>query len=113
MAMWGGRGARLRLVVGDSPAVELFGESPSRVVLAVAPRHVPALEVLARQYGQPAEVLGWVGGDRLMIELTGGGATGAAEERGSRVADALDVPLGDLCHAWEQGLPRALGWEDA
>ncbi len=48
-----------------------------------------------------------------MIELAGEGATGAAEERGSRIADALDVALDDLRHAWEHGLPRALGWEPA
>ena len=36
---------------------------------------------------------------------------GAAEERGSRIADALEVPLADLRHAWDHGLPRALGWE--
>ena len=44
-----------------------------------------------------------------MIELAGQGATGAAEERGSRIADALDVPLAELRHAWEHGLARALG----
>jgi hypothetical protein len=46
-----------------------------------------------------------------VVELTGAGATGAAEERGSRVADALDVPLADIRHAWATGLLRALGWE--
>jgi hypothetical protein len=29
------------------------------------------------------------------------------------VADALDVPLTELRHAWEHGLARALGWEEA
>ncbi len=111
MAMWGDRGARLRLPVGDSPAVALFGESPSRLVVEVTPRHVPALVLLARQHGLPAEVLGTTGGPRLVIELAGEGATGAAEERGSRIADALEVPVEDLRHAWEHGLPRALGWE--
>jgi hypothetical protein len=52
-----------------------------------------------------------VGGDRLVIELTGAGAAGAAEERGSRVADAVDVPLAELEHAWDHGLGRALGWD--
>ena len=52
-----------------------------------------------------------MGGHRFVIELAGAGATGAAEERGSRVADAVDVSLDDLRHAWEHGLPRALGWE--
>ena len=46
-----------------------------------------------------------------MIRLTGAGATGAAEERGSDVADELDVAVKDLRHAWDQGLSRALGWD--
>ena len=70
-----------------------------------------ALALLARQHGLTVEQLGTVGGDRLVVELAGAGATGAAEERGSRVADALDVPLSELRHAWETGLSRALGWE--
>jgi hypothetical protein len=57
------------------------------------------------------DTLGTTGGTRLVVELGGEGATGAAEERGSRVADALEVPVADLRHAWEHGLPRALGWE--
>jgi phosphoribosylformylglycinamidine synthase len=109
--MWGGRGATIRLAASMSPAVELFGESPSRLVVTARPRHVPALVLLARQHGLPVEELGVVGGERLVIELSGAGATGASEERGSRIADALDVPLHELRHAWEHGLARALGWE--
>ncbi|HTC85554.1 MAG TPA: phosphoribosylformylglycinamidine synthase subunit PurL, partial [Candidatus Acidoferrum sp.] len=86
-AIWGGLGARLRLLVGGSPAVELFGESPSRLVVTARPRHAPALVLLARHFGLPVETLGAVGGDRLVVELAGEGATGAAEERGSRIAD--------------------------
>jgi len=111
-AMWGERGADLRVAAGDSPAVGLFGESPSRVVLSAAPGSVPALLRLAEAQGVPATELGLVGGDRLRIELRGAGATGSSEERGSRVADALDVSLADLRLAWDRGLPRALGWED-
>jgi len=111
MAVWGGIGAQLRLTVGDSPAVGLFGESPSRLVCEVAPRHVPAFILLARQHGLPGDELGNTGGTRLVIELAGEGATGAAEERGSRIADAIDVEVADLRHAWEHGLARALGWE--
>jgi phosphoribosylformylglycinamidine synthase subunit PurL len=111
LAIWGGRGATLRIAVGDSPAVGLFGESPSRLVAEVVPRHVPAFILLARQHGLPGDELGFTGGSRLVIELAGEGATGAAEERGSRIADALDVAIDDLRHAWEHGLPRALGWE--
>ena len=81
------------------------------LVVTCRPRHAAALELLGRQHGLPLETLGLVGGGRLVIELTGAGATGAAEARGSRVADALDVPLTDLRHAWDHGLGRALGWE--
>ncbi len=115
--IWGaddaGIGAALRLPVAGAPAVELFGESPSRIVVSCRSRHAPAVLLLARQHGLPVEELGAVGGDRLVIELAGQGATGAAEERGSRIADALDVPLADLRHAWDHGLARALGEDDA
>jgi phosphoribosylformylglycinamidine synthase subunit PurL len=120
-ALWADRdrglGARLRLGVASSPAVDLFGESPSRIVVSATPRHVPAVVLLARQHGLPIEELGEVTARdedtpaRLVVELHGSGATGAAEDRGSRVADALIVGLDELRHAWEGGLSRALGWE--
>lgn len=110
-AMWGGHGAQVRIAIADSPAVELFGESPSRIVATTSARHAPALVLLARQHGLPVETIGSVGGDRLVIELAGAAATGAADGRGSTAADGLAVPLEDLRRAWEHGLPRALGWE--
>jgi len=111
MAMWGEMGARCQVTVGDSPAVELFGESPSRIVVTCPGRDLPAVIRLASRDGLPIEELGTTGGDRLFIELRGQGATGAAEERGSTIADDLDVALGDLVHAHEHGLPRALGFD--
>jgi phosphoribosylformylglycinamidine synthase II len=110
-AMWGDLGATVRVGDTHSPAVDLFGESPSRLVLTCRPRYAAALGLLARQHGLPVETAGTVGGDRLVIELSGAGATGNAEERGGTVADVLDVPLKDLRHAWDHGLSRALGWE--
>jgi len=120
-ALWADRdrglGAALRVSVASSPAVDLFGESPSRIVVSATPRHAPALLLLARQHGLPIEDLGEVtarpadGTATLLVELHGAGATGAAEDRGSRVADALVVGLDELRHAWEGGLSRALGWE--
>jgi phosphoribosylformylglycinamidine synthase len=109
-AMWGGQGAIVRIAIGHSPAVDLFGESPSRLVLTCRPRYAAALELLARQHGLPVDAIGSVGGDRLVVELVLAGATGNAEERGGGVADALEVPLRDLHHAWDHGLGRALGW---
>ena len=58
MCIWGDRGARLRLHVGDSPAVALFGESPSRLVCEVLPRHVAGV----RAAGPPARPPGGVAG---------------------------------------------------
>jgi len=113
-----GLGARLRIGVASSPAVDLFGESPSRIVVSATPRHAPALVLLARQHGLPIEDLGEVTAPHddgtlamLVVELHGSGATGSAEDRGSRVADELTVSLDELRHAWEGGLSRALGWE--
>ncbi|HSW43290.1 MAG TPA: AIR synthase related protein, partial [Patescibacteria group bacterium] len=111
MAAWGGRGGRFRVPVAGAPAVALFGEAPSRALLEAAPDAGEALVALAAEHDVPLAALGVTGGDRLVIELAGEGATGAAEERGARVADAVDLALGDLRHAWEHGLPRALGME--
>ena len=110
-AIWGRRGAQLRIAVSHSPAVDLFGESPSRIVATARPRHAGAVALLAHEHGLPVETLGSVGGERLVVELAGAGATGAAEERGSRVADPIDLAVADLAHAWEHGLARALDWE--
>jgi phosphoribosylformylglycinamidine synthase len=111
-AIWGRRGARLRVAVASSPAGDLFGESPSRVVVSCRPADAPGLRHQAADHGVPIVELGTVGGGRLVIELAGAGATGAAEERGSRVADSLDVPVEELDRAWRTGLARALGWDE-
>jgi len=110
-AMWGSVGATVKVALAASPAVALFGESPSRLVVSSPAAHAPAMELLARRGDLPVERLGVVGGDALVIESTGAGPLGAAEDRGSRVADALEVPIADLRRAWEHGLARALGWD--
>ena len=110
-AMWGDLGARVRLALVGSPAVDLFGESPSRLVVSCPPAHVAALVLLARQHGLPVEPIGSVGGDRLVIDATAAASIGSAEGRFGRVADALEVSLDELRHAWEHGLARSLGWE--
>ncbi len=110
-SMWSGLGATIKVRIAHSPAVDLFGESPSRLVVSARPQDGPELELLARQHELPVERLGVIGGDRLVIELAGAGATGAAEERGSRVADPIDIAVVDLTRTWEHGLSRALQWE--
>jgi phosphoribosylformylglycinamidine synthase II len=109
MAIWGALGAEVRLEATHAPAVELFGESPSRAVVTCRATDADAVVLLATRHELPVATLGTVGGARLRVDLAAAGATGAAEERGGRIADALDVPVADLGHAWEMGLPRALG----
>jgi phosphoribosylformylglycinamidine synthase len=109
MAIRGCRGGSLRVPTRHSPAVELFGESPSRAVVTCAPGDADTLVALARRHGLPIERIGVVGGDRLVVELAGAGATGGAEERGESIADPIDVAVADLARVHEAGLPRALG----
>ncbi len=49
----------------------LFGESQSRVILSVSPGHVDQVLAIARALDVPAETIGRVGGDRLVIEVEG------------------------------------------
>ncbi len=111
-SMWGHLGARIRLLVNGTPAGDLFGESPSRIVVTARPEWVARLIELGARHELPIAEIGAVGGDRLLIELGGRGAIGDHEGRGSAVSDALDVSVADLRHAWDHGLERALG-EDA
>ncbi len=83
MALWGERGGRFRVPVAGSPAVALFGESPSRALVAAPAGAVPRLRALATRHDVPLAELGVTGGERLLIELGGEGATGAAEARGA------------------------------
>jgi phosphoribosylformylglycinamidine synthase II len=111
-SIWGDVGADIHLPVGATPAVELFGEGPSRVVVTADPASFEELARVAGEHGVPLRRLGVTGGDRLRIRLVGEGATGAAEDRGAGVADELDEPLAELRRAWDSGLPRALGDEE-
>ncbi len=104
-------GADVQILVAAPPAVELFGEGPSRVLISVDPARWDEVAAGAARQGIPLRRLGEVGGERLRIRLSGEGATGAAEERGATVADDVDESLVVLRHAWDAGLPRALGEE--
>jgi phosphoribosylformylglycinamidine synthase subunit PurL len=69
----------------------LFGESPSRFVLAVDPAALAEVERRCRAAGQHATVVGDAGGDRLTVE------------------GFLDVALADAVAAWKGRLPQLLG----
>jgi phosphoribosylformylglycinamidine synthase len=88
MAVGGGVGATLARV---HSAVELFGESPGRVVLCVAPEDLAEVVRRHEEAGVGCVRLGLATGDRLVVK------------------DLLDVSLGDLTQAWRDRLPAALG----
>jgi phosphoribosylformylglycinamidine synthase len=75
---------------GPVDAAELFSESPSRVVVCVAPDQVAEVEARASAAGVPVAVLGTAGGDRL------------------RMAGVFDVGLAEAAEAWRTAIPRAL-----
>jgi phosphoribosylformylglycinamidine synthase len=69
----------------------LFSESPSRVVLCVAPDMVRPVLNVCEEAGVPVERLGAAGGDRLQIK------------------GLLDVGLAEATRTWRDRLPQALG----
>ena len=64
----GSIGATLELKGGMPPAVALFSESQSRIVVTVDPARVGELAQLAEDHGIPHSVLGSVGGKRLAVK---------------------------------------------
>ena len=106
------RRQRPRSPSAHSPAVDLFGEGPSRLVVTCRPRYGAALELLARQHGLPVETIGSVGGDRLVIEL---GAPGIARAPSRTAAAAWPTrsrcPSATSATPGSTGSARALGWE--
>jgi phosphoribosylformylglycinamidine synthase len=76
----------------------LFGESQSRIVLSAKPAHRQAILDRAKECGVPAEVIGVVGGDRLVVSL--------GDERSA--ATAIDMPTGALFDRWAFSIERTL-----
>jgi phosphoribosylformylglycinamidine synthase len=69
----------------------LFGEGPSRVVVAVSADQLVDIEQAASAAGVPVTRLGVASGDRIKIK------------------DLVDVALTDAVDAWRNCLPVALG----
>jgi phosphoribosylformylglycinamidine synthase II len=106
----GGRGAEISLSPGapgapgtaappealpDAGAEALFGEGAGRIVVSLRPDRMPALLQLARRLSVSAQVIGAVGGERLVI--------GADDPSGR---PWIDLPVEALARAWEaEGAP--------
>lgn len=84
-------GVKLKL---DVSPTSLFSETQARAILAVLPENVERVLEEAAGFGVPAQHIGEVGGDRLVLEHQGG---------------KIDTDIVELCHRWSTALPRALG----
>jgi phosphoribosylformylglycinamidine synthase len=87
-------GARELTEVEASKLALLFAESPSRIILSVAPEHTEQAKSLAAQAGVPCATIGTVGGERLQIVCDG--------------APLIDEAVARLEEGWRATLSRAL-----
>jgi phosphoribosylformylglycinamidine synthase len=76
----------------------LFGESQSRVVISAKPVHRQAILDHASRFGVPAEVIGAVSGERLIVSVGDDGST----------EPMIDQPVAMLHDRWGLSLERAL-----
>jgi phosphoribosylformylglycinamidine synthase II len=88
MAVRSGLGVNVARVPDAS---ELFSESPSRVVLCVAPERLVTVENVCEVAGVPVARIGVAGGDRISVK------------------GLLDIGLADAVEAWSNRLHEALG----
>ncbi len=70
-AMQSGLGATVVLDGASRPSALLFGESTGRAVISFAAEHEAAVRAAAAEHGVPFSAAGWVGGDRLRIDVRG------------------------------------------
>jgi phosphoribosylformylglycinamidine synthase len=95
-----GMGARVTLPGADRPDVALFGEAIGRIVVSVRPDRLAHVIEFARRAGASMQVIGTVGGDRLVVAPDHAddeteGARGPAGD-----GAWLDVPVTTLAQAW-------------
>jgi phosphoribosylformylglycinamidine synthase II len=90
----GARGASVALSSdrGRRSDVLLFGEGVGRILASLPALNLSALLQLARRFAVPVQVLGSVGGDRLVIGADGEGVHGPW----------IDAAVNDLARAWRR-----------
>ena len=71
-----------------------FGESPSRILLSISPVHAERVMAIAREYGVPAQDIGTVGGDRLIVRVN--------------EQPTIDMPVAALFERWSRSLESKL-----
>jgi len=90
----GARGASVALspAQGQRSDVLLFGEGVGRILASLPALNLSALLQLARRFAVPVQVLGSVGGDRLVIGADGAGVHGPW----------IDAAVHDLARVWRR-----------
>ena len=76
----------------------LFGERPSRIVVAVAEADMAQLEAMGADRGVPVARLGYTGGDRFRLD-------GPGDSPGN----SIDLSVSQITEAWTNGLEAASG----
>ncbi len=72
----------------------LFGESPSRILLSISPVHAERVMAVAREHDVPAQDIGTVGGDHLMVRVN--------------EQPMIDMPVAELFEQWSRSLESKL-----
>ena len=85
----GGIGARIDAPIAGRWDAALFGEAQSRIVVSLAPEKLGDFRDVCEQAGAPWAVIGAVGGDSMAV------------------SGLVDIRIGDLSAAWNNGLDQA------
>ncbi len=93
-AMQGGLGATIVLDGAARPSTLLFGESTGRAVISFSPENEAAVRAAAAEHGVPFSAAGWVGGDRLRIDVRG--------------RPLVDESIGALTALWRMSFAHAI-----
>ena len=88
-------GAAVKVDTAIRKDAVLFGEAQSRVIVSLDKDNLAALEGIAEKYSVPCEVIGNVGGEKLVIQV------------GKKAA--IDLPLTTLSDTWRKSIPLSLG----
>ncbi|MGM0689538.1 MAG: phosphoribosylformylglycinamidine synthase subunit PurL [Bacillota bacterium] len=67
----GKQGASVELASSEHPAIDLFGEGPSRVLVSFDSKYMDGILTIAKEAEVPLAVIGEVSGDALIIRLGG------------------------------------------
>ncbi|MGZ0051935.1 phosphoribosylformylglycinamidine synthase subunit PurL [Brevibacillus gelatini] len=90
-----GIGAKVELGSELRSDVLLFSESQSRILLSASPEQAEAILALAGEHGVPAEKIGTIGGDRLVVNVNG--------------TEAINASIQEVKAAWKDAIPCLIG----